>query len=72
MDLTTHEGHFRALGIIAYTEKATEDEKTLIKFGMTPVTLLEKMDLDMNEMDREAHKNFTLGLMEAAGGEMRV
>ncbi len=64
----------RLRGRIAYAEKADDTEKSVVKAGMTPVTLLEKVDLTIADLTGEFGRGFTLGLFDAAeeDGGMRV
>ncbi len=65
----------RMLGRMAYVSKADDKEKAIVKFGMTPITLIEKMDLDPHNMGgREFSRGFSLGLYDAAeeDGGMRA
>lgn len=50
------------LGVLAYIEKATDDHKTLIAFGMVPKELADEYEA----LDGELGRGFSVGLMRAA------
>ena len=64
---------YRVIGQAAYAE-ATDQEKAIVKFGMTPKSLLDRMDIELNEMGRDGLRGFALGVMDEAekDGGMRV
>lgn len=63
----------KSIGLCAY-EKADDGEKAVIKFGMTPLTLIEKMNLSLDDMRGDFGQGFTLGLYAGAkqDGGMRA
>ena len=65
----------RALGRLHY-EKLSEDDRVIVKFGMTPITALREVGLveGYREVDPKACNGFVLGLMDGADkdGGMRA
>ncbi len=75
LNIGNNEDFGRMMGRIAYAEKADDQEKAIVKFGMTPITLIKKMDLDPYNMGgADFARGFSLGLYDAAeeDGGMRV
>lgn len=74
IDPETDEQAAHILALVAYKDYAADSEKTVIKCGMTPITLLEKVGLTIGTMSGDEIRGFATGLFEAArkDGGMRV
>lgn len=74
IDPATDEYAAKVLGMVAYYDYADDNEKAVAKFGMTPVTLLAKVGLAVDDMNGDEIRGFALGLFAAAekDGGMRV
>ncbi len=74
IDPQTDEYGAKVLGMVAYKNYADDNEKAVIKFGMTPVTLLAKVGLVVGDMNGDEVRGFALGLFAAAeeDGEVRI
>lgn len=66
IDPVTDERGAHILGMIAWNDYADDDEKTIIKSGMTPVTLLAKVGLVLSDMNGDEIRGFSAGLNVAA------
>ena len=74
IDPATDEYAAKVLGMVAYHDYADDNERAVVKFGMTPVTLLAKVGMVVDDMNGDEIRGFSLGLMAAADkdGGMRV
>lgn len=74
IDPVTDEYAAKILGMVAYKDYADDTEKSVVKFGMTPITLLAKVGLVADGMNGDEIRGFALGLFDAAeeDGGMRV
>jgi len=69
IDPVTDERGAELLGMIAWNDYADDDEKTIIRCGMTPVTLLAKVGLVLADMNGDEIRGFSAGLNAANAKE---
>jgi hypothetical protein len=59
----------KSLGAVAYMEHATDQDKTIIRFGMIPTRLMEAIKVSPDDLNGDASRGFASGVFACANSD---